>query len=187
MPTTTVDPGGALAFVRGIVRVRGTGASAGVWHVGLFVNGVQVAHRAFVNKEWQTLEFGIVEIVRGDTADVRLYRLAGEASAPAQIAEWRLESLSHLGCNPYSGGPLEGGIEAEGPPLTSLEARFLAHLEAVEAGLLTEGEGVSDNFVDPSEWGPAPEEPAPPWEDADDPLNPGPAADYQFRPYLPDA
>jgi len=185
MPTTTVDPGGVLAFVRGIVRVRGTGASAGVWHVGLFVNGVQVAHRAFVNKEWQTLEFGIVQINRGDTVDVRLYRLAGEATAPAQIAEWRLESLSHLGCNPYSGGPLEGG-ETEEPPLDEIHQRFQEHLDAVARGETGETEGGS-NFVDPSEWGPAPEEPAPPWEETDNPLDPGPAADYQFRPYLPDA
>jgi hypothetical protein len=176
-----VDPGGAFGVVRAIVRVRGTGSASGVWRVGVFVNGTQRAYRAFADKTWVTLTLPLIAIERGDTLDVRLYRLSGEASNPAQLAEWRLETLSHIGCDPYSGGPLEGGIPAA-PPLTPLEQRILEHLEAVERG---EIEVSGSNFVDPSEWGPAEEEPAPPWENENDPLNPGPGQDFQFSPLPP--
>jgi hypothetical protein len=180
---------GVIAFVRGIVRVRGTGSGSGVWHIGQFVNGVQRAHRAFVSKTWETLEFPVIQVDRGDRIDVRLYRLSGEASAPAQIAEWRLESLSQVGCNPYSGGPLEGGTSVtEDPSQDELNARFIAHLNAVESGGTEDapimGENNS-NYVDPSEWSPAPDDPDPPWDSTNDPLNPGPSSDFLFQPFPP--
>jgi hypothetical protein len=153
-----------------------------VWRIGVFVNGTQRAYRAFADKTWITITLPLIAIERGDTLDMRLYRLAGEASAPGQLAEYRLETLSHIGCDPYSGGPLEGGVPAA-EPLTSLEERFLAHLEAVERGEVEADLG--SNFVDPAEWGPAEDPPLPPWESEDDPLNPGPGDDFQFRPNPP--
>jgi hypothetical protein len=178
----TVDPGGSFGVVRTIVRVRGTGSAAGVWRVGAFVNGTQRAYRAFSEKTFVTLTLPLIAIQRGDTFDIRLYRLPNEATAPAQIAEYRLETLSHIGCDPYAGGPLEGGVPAA-PELTPLEERFLAHLEAVERG--ETNEAPSSNFIDPQDWSPVEEEPDPPWESENDPLNPGPGTDFSFRPNPP--
>jgi hypothetical protein len=190
MALRRIDPGGEIAYVRGIVRVRGTGSGSGVWHIGEFVNGVQRSHRAFVSKTWITLDMPVIQIVRGDTIDVRLYRLAGEATAPAQLAEWRLESLSHVGCNPYNGGALEGGTAVtEDPSQDDLNSRFLAHLQAVESGGDEFGSSIQDDlgsdFEDPAEWSPAPGAAEPPWDSTQDPWDPGPASDFQFQPNPP--
>ena len=179
MPVTTVDPGGTFAIVRAIVRVRGTGIAPGIWHVGMFVNGVQEAQRPFENKEWATYDLPLVEIQRGDTVDVRIYVLPGEATAPGQICEWRLENMCHTGCDPYAGGPLESGffLRTEQIPCDS-------------CGQLDEQSEFPDgDFQDPREWSPGDDlgdEQPPPWENFEDPWDPGPTEDLQFQPFPPE-
>jgi hypothetical protein len=177
-----VDPGGSFAIVRAIVRVRGTGIAPGIWHVGMFVNGSQVAQKPFENKDWQTYELPLVTINRGDTVDVRIYIIPGEATAPGQICEWRLVNMCHVGCDPYFGGPLEGFIVFDAQvPCDSCAA-------AADAALFAAPEEGGGDFVDPSLWGPGDDlgdGAAPPWEALDEPWDPGPGPDLQFQPYPP--
>lgn len=182
MPTV-VDPGGSFAVCRAIVRVRGTGIAPGIWHVGMFVNGTQVTHRAFENKDWVTYELALVTINRGDTVDVRVYALPGQAVNPAQICEWRLENMCVNGCDPYSGGPLEGAalLQMQEPcdACGAIE-------EAMEFASSYDGGG---DFSDPSLWAAGQDigDPVqPPWEaNVSDPWDPGPGADLRFEPLPP--
>lgn len=183
MPSTTiVDPGGVIAICRATVRVRGTGIAPGIWHVGLFANDVQQAQIPFENKEWKTYEMPLVTLNRGDLVDVRIYVLPGEATAPGQICEWRLENMCQNGCDAYAGGPLEGFATFNAQETCDACA---AIDEAMDFASAYDGGG---DFEDPGEWNPSsayadPEEP--PWEDFSDPQDPGPGSDLRFEPVAP--
>lgn len=179
---TVIDAKGTIAIVRAIVRVRGTGIAPGIWHVGMFVNGTQAAQRPFENKDWVTYELPLVTINRGDTVDVRIYILPGEATAPGQICEWRLENMCQNGCDPYSGGPLEGLATFNAQEACDACA---AATEAMEFAAAYDGGG---DYQDPEEWNPANDlgdVELPPWEDIAEPWDPGPGDDLRFEPNAP--
>lgn len=182
MALVLIDSGGPIAVLRATVRVRGTGAAAGVWHVGLFVNGAQAVERPFSNKEWETYELPLVTVQRGASVDVRVYRLAGEASAPAEIAEWRLDDMCQISCSQFEGGIIAGDLPiADGPcdpcagGCPDCGGDFPGDFEDPFDG--------GGDFVDPGEWDPGFEEPDfPPWEEPFDPGDPYDDGDYEIIP-----